>query len=175
MARRLLTWALVTPVAAAGILAAHAVAYRLTGAEAASLHAYLDHAPQVVAVLASLGLVGLAVQERSRRPPGWGFAFLAPVGFACQEHVERLVHTGDLPMLLTTPTFLVGLLLQIPVALLCAWIAWRVAGKLSDLRPARAATWGVVWLPLTAHPTTLVRAVERTRRSGRGPPRLLVS
>ena len=174
MARRLLAWALVTPLAAAGVLAAHAVAYRLTGAEARSLHAYLDHAPQVVAVLASLGLVGLAVQQRSRRPPVLAFAVLAPVGFACQEHVERLVHTGDLPWLLTTPTFLVGLLLQLPVALLCAWVARRVAGTLSDLRPVRPVSAADAWLPLTVRLIAVASATEPARRSGRGPPLLLV-
>jgi hypothetical protein len=174
MARRLLTWALVTPLAAAGILAAHAVAYRLTGASAGAAHAYLQHAPQVVAVLASLGLVGLAVQERSRRPPAWGFTLLAPIGFACQEHVERLAHTGDVPWLLTTPPFLLGLLLQVPVAVLCAWVARRVAGTLT-VRSVRAASGAVARLPLTARPVTLARAVEPARRSGRGPPHLLVS
>ena len=174
MARRLLTWALVTPVAVAGILAAHAVAYRLTGAEAGSLHAYLDHAPQVVAVLGALGLVGLAVQERSRRPPVFAFAFLAPIGFACQEHLERLVHTGDLPWLLTTQTFLVGLLLQLPVALLCAWVARRVGGTLSDVRPMRPASVADPWLPLTVRLVALASFTEPARRSGRGPPLLLV-
>jgi hypothetical protein len=171
----MLAWFLVTPVAAAGVLAAHAVAYLLTGTAAGPLHAYLDHAPQVVAVLASLGLVGVAVQERSRRPPVFVFAFLAPVGFACQEHVERLVHTGDLPWLLTTPTFLVGLLLQVPVALLCAWVARRVAGTLSDVRLGRAPAAARAWLPLTVRVVTFATVAEPARRSGRGPPRLLVS
>ena len=137
MTRRLLAWALVTPVAAAGILAAHALAYALTGTATGSLHDYLGHGPQVVGVLASLGLVGLALQERSvGRPPALAFALLAPLGFACQEHVERLVHTGELPWLLTTPAFLLGLALQAPVALLCVFVARRVTGI---ARPACAA------------------------------------
>ena len=58
----------------------------------------------VLGVLASIGLVGLAVQERSPgRIPAAAFVGLAPVGFVVQEHVERLVHTGDLPFLPDEP------------------------------------------------------------------------
>ena len=132
MARRTLAWALVTPVSAAGILAAHALAYALTGTEPGAMHGYLAHAPQVVAVLATIGLVGLALQERGvGRRSFASFALLAPLGFACQEHLERLAHTGELPWLLTTPSFLVGLALQVPVALACVAVARRVG-----LRPA---------------------------------------
>jgi hypothetical protein len=37
--RRALAWALVTPVAAAGVLAAHGLAYRLTGTPSGAVHA----------------------------------------------------------------------------------------------------------------------------------------
>src|SRR5262245_52611347 len=96
MARRLLAWGLVTPVAAAGILVVHALAYRLTGTAPGPVHGYLEHAPQVLAILATIGLVGLAFQERTfgRRSP-WAFGFVAPLGYTAQEHVERLVHTGE--------------------------------------------------------------------------------
>ena len=81
--RRLLAWILVTPVAAAGVLAAHALAYRLTAAQPGPTHEYLAHVPQVVVVLASIALLGLAVQERSlsRFSARW-VAPLAPLGFA---------------------------------------------------------------------------------------------
>jgi len=175
MARRLLGWVLVTPVATAGILAAHALAYRLTGMETGGEHDYLAHAPQVVAVLASLALVGLALQERSlSRHSSWWFAPLAPLGFTCQEHVELLVHTGDVPWLLTTPVFLVGLALQVPVAVLCVLLVRRVAGTLADLgRAARPGVPGGAWLPLTGRPAPVPVPVDLPRRSGRGPPALL--
>ena len=120
MARRMLAWLLVTPLAAVGVLAAHAAAYAVTRASLGEEHGYLEHAPQVAGLLASLALVGLALQERSlsRFSPRW-VAPLAPLGFVCQEHIERLVHTGQLPFLLTSPTFLVGLALQLPVAAVC--------------------------------------------------------
>ena len=65
MARRLLAWTLVTPVAAAGIFLAHAFAYRLSGTDPGPLHEYLAHGPQVVGVLATIAIVGLACQQRT--------------------------------------------------------------------------------------------------------------
>ena len=129
MRRRLLAWILVTPVAAAGVLVTHALAYRLTGTRPGPVHEYLAHVPQVVFVLASLALVGLAFQERSlsRFSARW-VAPLAPLAFVCQEHLERLVHTGQLPFLLTSPTFLLGLALQLPVAVGCV-LFWNFAAN----------------------------------------------
>ena len=176
MARRLLAWLLVTPLAAAGALAAHALAYRLTGTSPGPAHDYLEHGPQVVAVLASLGLVGLALQERSSsRHSTWWFAPLAPLGFACQEHVERLAHTGHMPWLLTTPVFLLGLLLQLPVALTCVLVVRRVAGTLAGLGRPRGVRPGAAWLPLAARAEPFLAPVDPPRRSGRGPPALLAS
>jgi hypothetical protein len=176
MARRMLAWALVTPVAAVGILAAHALAYALTGEEPGALHAYLAHGPQVVGVLATIGLVGLALQERDLgRGSVVGFALVAPLGFACQEHVERLVHTGELPWLLTTPTFVVGLALQVPVALFCVLVVRLVVGSLTGVRTARPCRIGELWLPLTARPVATPRVVRLTRATGRAPPLLVGS
>lgn len=172
MGRRALAWALVTPVAAAGVLAAHALAYRLTGTEPGSAHAYLDHLPQVVAILASVALVGLALQDRSlSRASSWWFAPLAPLGFSAQEHVERLAHTGHLPWLLTTPTFLLGLALQLPVALLCVVVVRRVTGSLT-FRSPRPRALGAAWLLLTALTLLVPDAARPPRPSGRGPPGL---
>jgi hypothetical protein len=174
--RRLLAWILVTPVAAAGVLAAHALAYRLTGARPGSMHEYLAHVPQVVVVLASVALVGLAVQERSlsRLSARW-VAPLAPVGFACQEHLERLVHQGHVPWLLTSPTFLLGLALQLPVTLACVLLVRRVVGTLSGVRPRRSLRPGDAWLPLSTSAPFLPRAARPPRATGRGPPALLAS
>ena len=177
MARRMLVWALVIPLAAAGILAAHALSYALTGTPAGAVHGYLEHAPQVLGVLATIGLVGLAVQERSPgRVPSGAFVVLAPVGFVVQEHLERLVHAGDVPFLLTSPAFLVGLVLQAPVALVCLLVARRVVGTLTAVRLYRSpGIPGDAWLPLTARAVTLGRAPSPCRPSGRGPPVALAS
>lgn len=163
-----------TPIAAAGVLVTHAFAYVVTGAEAGPAHEYLAHAPQVVGLLASLGLLGLAVQERSlSHSSAWWFVPLAPAGFVCQEHVERLAHTGELPWLLTTPTFLLGLALQLPVALVCLLVVRRVAGTLAPSRATAHAASGEAWLPLSTRPLPVARAVRVPRPSGRSPPALL--
>lgn len=175
MGRRALAWILVTPIAAAGVLVTHALAYAVTGTEPGPAHDYLAHAPQVVGLLASLGLVGLAVQERSlTRSSAWWFVPLAPAGFACQEHVERLAHTGDLPWLLTTPAFLLGLALQFPVALVCVLVVRRVVGTIVPARSVPRVPAGEAWLPLPDRPVPLPRAVRVPRPSGRSPPALLV-
>jgi hypothetical protein len=177
MARRMLAWLLVTPLAAAGVLVAHAAAYRLTGTPTGSLHAYLDHVPQVVAVLATIGLVGLALQQRSVGSRSIrAFALAAPAAFVCQEHVERLLHTGELPWLLTTPSFLVGLALQVPVAVLCVLVARRVVGTLAAVRPLRRPpALGTALLPLTEAPASPLRTTRPARATGRSPPALLAT
>jgi hypothetical protein len=178
MGRRMLAWLLVTPLAAVGVLAAHAAAYAVTGSDPGPEHGYLGHAPQVVGLLATLALLGLALQERSLRPRAarW-FAPIAPLGFVCQEHLERLAHTGELPWLLTSPTFLVGLALQLPVALVCVLLVRCVTGTL-DVRTRRAGlppAAARAWLPLPARPERTPPMVDVPRRCGRAPPALLPS
>ena len=174
--RRLLAWILVTPVAAAGVLAAHALAYRLTAAQPGPTHEYLAHVPQVVVLLASIALLGLAVQERSlsRFSARW-VAPLAPLGFACQEHLERLVHEGHVPLLLTSPTFLVGLVLQLPVALVCVLLVRRVIGTLRDVGERRVPRVAEAWLPLSEASPLVPRSARPPRPTGRAPPALLAS
>ncbi len=178
MARRMLAWLLVTPLAAVGVLAAHAAAYTVTGSDPGPEHEYLGHAPQVGGLLATLALLGLALQERSLRPRSarW-VAPIAPLGFVCQEHLERIAHTGELPWLLTTPTFLVGLALQLPVAVACVLLVRRVTGTLdapaTRLGPPPAP--GGAWLPLPARADRMPPTVDAPRRTGRAPPALLPS
>ncbi|HEX3290882.1 MAG TPA: hypothetical protein VHR46_05765 [Gaiella sp.] len=175
MGRRALAWALVTPVAAAGVLVTHALAYCLTRTPTGAVHGYLDHAPQVVAVVASVALLGLAVQDRSlsRASSRW-FAPLAPLGFAVQEHLEGLAHSGHVPWLLTTPSFLLGLALQVPVAFLCVLVVRRITGTVTGVRP-RSPSAGAAWLPLTARPLLARGTSGPLRPSGRGPPRRLAT
>ena len=177
MARRMLTWLLVTPLAAAGVLAGHAVAYVVTGTDPGPEHDYLGHAPQVVGSLATLALLGLALHERSLRPgSARRFAPVAPVAFVCQEHLERLAHTGALPWLFTTPAFLLGLALQLPVAIVCVLVVRRVTGTLAaPLRPSHPPVPGGAWLPLPIRPAVVPATAEPPRPSGRAPPPLLAS
>lgn len=138
-------WLAVSPVVGAGVLAAHVLAYRLTGASGGALHSYLDHAPQVLLLAAIVALALAGLGSRLPSPAAWTFPAAALATFVVQEHVERLVHTGELPVLITSPAFLVGLLLQVPVAL----GAWALA-------------------------RALLRAVEEHAPRGSALPRLLV-
>ncbi len=112
------------PAAGAGTLAAHAVAYGLLGAPSEGVHGYLAHLPQVLTVLALPALLAAAVAGRSASPRAWPFAVAALTAFAVQEHLERLAHTGEVPMLLDRPVFWFGMALQVPFAL-AAWLVAR--------------------------------------------------
>ena len=60
------------------------------------------------------------------------FFLLPPITFALQEHAERLLHSGHLPLAAALePTFLIGLALQLPFALAALAIA-RLLLSLAD-------------------------------------------
>jgi hypothetical protein len=132
-ARRAL-WLLVLPLAGVGWLTAHWLACMLVAPaphDRAQLHAEAGHgylgaaAPVVVACAGTLLLAGLALaiddglRGRARsRPPRWPLALVPPLGFAVQEHVERLIATDALPFgAALEPSFLAGIALQLPFAL----------------------------------------------------------
>ena len=170
--RRVVLWPLVLPFAGVSVLVGHWAAYRLAGIPDDGLHEYLRHAPQLVAILATLGLVGLACDARARRSSPVPVALLGAIAFAAQEHVERLVHTGHLPFLLTSPVFLIGIALQLPLAVLI-WVAARsVAGGLRPRRRRPAPCLAL--LPLVLAPVSACvpcgAAVCAVR--GRAPPLL---
>jgi hypothetical protein len=167
---RVRVWLAVSPLVAGGVLAAHALAYRLTGTPTAPVHSYLDHAPQV-AVVAGIVALAAGLAARSSSAAAWPFPVAALATFAVQEHVERLLHTGDVPWLLTSPAFLVGLLLQVPVAVV-VWALARLLLRALVVASARRARLPVhlleVLLPRAQDPgTALVPA-----HGARGPPRL---
>jgi hypothetical protein len=137
VARRVLAWVLVAPLVGASVLVGHWLAYGLTGRSLGEVHEYLGHAPEVVALVALVGLVGLAVDQRATRLSARPFAGFGVVVFVVQEHAERLAHDGQLPFLLTDRTFLLGLVLQLPVGLAAVLIARRFV---ADLRVCAAVT-----------------------------------
>jgi hypothetical protein len=176
----------------AGSLVAHGLAYRLVAPDpdarvdllARTGHGYLEAAPFVLGACLAFLLAGLAahasrgfLRRAPARAPAWPLALLPLLGFACQEHLERLAATGDLPFSAATePTFLVGLALQLPFALV-ALVAARVLGRAAEVvgralapalpRPAlrpRTATRPVV--ALLPNAPRLAAA-----QSGRAPPR----
>jgi hypothetical protein len=119
-----LAWILSLPLAAAGLLTAHAAAYYLVGPPPAhqhQLHGYLGYTEAIVGVgvlVALCGLVVLGARRAQAPPPAVLFGALPIVGFVVQEHVERLVQTATFPAgAVLETTFILGLLLQLPFAL----------------------------------------------------------
>jgi hypothetical protein len=192
--RRSLTWLVAVPLLLASSQAAHLVAYRIvypgTPLRARTLlatgHGYLDRLPLVLGAAGAVALVALLVAavdaSRGHAPralPPWAFGLLAPAAFAIQEYLERSLHSGTFAWhTAAAPTFLPGLLAQLPLALL-AWLTARLllhaaahAGRSLASRPPRYAPEPLVVLgPVTpAMPRTRVLAL---RLAERGPPLLL--
>jgi hypothetical protein len=129
-------WLLSLGLTVAGALAAHGLAYRFAEPHAERRehlleetgHGYL-HTTQLASLCVALVVVGfagamLAGARRAERPPLWVFALAPPIGFALQEHCERILASdaGGLHTILE-PTFLFGLLLQFPFALVALLVA----------------------------------------------------
>jgi hypothetical protein len=133
-ARHRSAWLLSLGVAAAGALAAHGTAYRIAEPHderrehllEQTGHGYVDPAlaASLCAALVIVGFAGrmLAGAHRGDRPPLWLFALAPPVGFTLQEHAERMLHDGTFLVSLG-PAFFVGLLLQLPFALVALFAA----------------------------------------------------
>ena len=158
------------PFAAASVLLGHAIAYRALSMPTDDLHGYLTHAPQVVSILATLALVGLALDSRARRHSPAPLASLAIVAFVTQEHLERLIHTGQLPFLLATPVLWLGIALQLPLAFLVWIVARRLAEDLAA--PSRRLVPRVAWLAslLVAEASRAFASVALGSHWSRGPP-----
>jgi hypothetical protein len=168
-------WLVVSPVLAGGVLVAHSLAYRLTGTPTEPFHSYLEHVPQILLLIALAGLALGGLGSRLQAPPVAAFPVAALTTFAAQEHLERLVHGAGVPFLLTTPAFLVGLVLQIPFAL-AAWVLAR--WFLGAVRALPTRTRTRTRLVLYVH--SLLRSdpsasSELRLPPGRGPPALLRS
>ncbi len=167
--RRTLTWLVTLPFAATSVLIGHAIAYRITGLPADNLHGYLEHAPQVVLILATVALVGLAGDARARRRSPVPLASIGVVAFVAQEHLERLIHTGHVPFLLASPVLWLGIALQLPLAVV-VWIVVRLIAEgiaVPQSRTPRIADYAVAVTASVARP--LSAAVAATH-PGRGPP-----
>ena len=163
-------WLAVSPIIAAGVFIAHALAYRLTGTPTGPLHNYLDHAPQVLLVAAFVGLAaGLGARRSS--VAAWPFPVAALATLAVQEHAERFAHTGELHWLLASPVFVVALLLQVPVAV----VVWALARRLLRalvLEGARRPGLPRHLLDVAAPGARAVRSLLLLAPPARGPPLL---
>lgn len=133
MARPGAVWLVALPLAAAGWLAAHCVAYLLVAPAGRHerVHGYLVATPLLLACGITLLAAGLALAVHHGlrghgrpRVPVVPVALVPPLGFAAQEHVERLIEFGAFPLAaVLEPTFLVGMALQVPVALAAVALA----------------------------------------------------
>jgi hypothetical protein len=144
MSRRNVLWLITLPLAIAGSQVAHAAGYRLATGEgdlahalASSGHGYLAYAPLALGVCAAFVVLALVREllgalggdERASRPSALLFSVLAPAIFIAQEHFERLAHDGALPAsLFVEKTFLLGLALQVPFALVAYGLARFLLG-----------------------------------------------
>jgi hypothetical protein len=142
MTRRLAAWLLSVPLMIGGTEAAHWLVFRVVypdpyvraQALAQSGHGYLAHWTSGAAVLGALALAGFGARvlgprlDRERAVSLLPFLALAPLTFVLQETVERIA-TGGLPFeAILTPTFLPGLALQIPFALVTYLLARLLLG-----------------------------------------------
>ena len=153
--RQRLAWLSTLPLMVAGVLAGHGLAYRLAipdaharaDALAHSGHGYLGHAPLALTVCLGLLLAALAFQAlagfrgaRSRPAASPALVLLPPLAFALQEHLERLVHSGQVSWTTALqPSFLLGLALQLPFALAALLIAWLLESVAHAVGQALAA------------------------------------
>jgi uncharacterized membrane protein len=168
--RRPLTWLVTLPFAAASVVLGHAIAYGVTGTPTGGMHDYLAHAPQVVFILASLAVLGLAADARARRHSPVPLAMLGIGAFVAQEHLERLIHTGHVPFLLASPVLWLGIALQLPLAA----VIWLVARRLAEdiAAPTRRSARRVPRLLLLLAPLVppLVASAPAATCPARGPP-----
>ena len=188
MSARASTALVCAPITVAGLLAAHALSYRLTTASMHDEHALLDatghgylHLVQTVglAVAIALVLAGVLMRLRSgqRSSRGaWWIALAPPLAFVVQEHAERLVHDGVLATgLVLQPVFVFGLLLQIPFAggaLLLARMLLALADRVAAA-VHRTCRIGRTRLAARRLPHTVCRllvAPLARRGAGRAPP-----
>jgi hypothetical protein len=190
--RRVALWLVALPLILAGTECAHALAYRIVYPQASvrwqvlaeTGHGYMGWAPLVLGIGSAVVLAGLAsivadtARRRAVRPlPAWAFGSLPLVAFFVQEFLERWFANGVLPWwLVEQPTFRIGLLLQLPFAVL-AYLAARLllrAGRaLGRALGAAAPAELVLLLPAAARPAgRLLLPLPALGRgwSPRGPP-----
>lgn len=176
------------PLALAGCLTAHSLAYRIVapGAHershllASTGHGYMGELRLLAAVALAFVLVGflwqasLAARGLEPRGPSRLVALVPPLAFVLQEHLERLLQEGAFPVAaFTQPTFVIGLVLQLPFALLAfaaAALLARAARVLGRLlaRPPRLRASAARSLASFPPPRSALRIIAR----GRAPPAL---
>lgn len=193
--RRAIAVLVTAPIVLLGSVAAHQLAYLLADPAAAPRarrlaetgHGYLAHVPLMAIACGTVVAIGCLLALRAElagpgavRARAWPYALAAPAGFAIQEHAERLAATGHVPFgAVLEPTFLPGLAMQLPFALLAWAVAWLVLRSAQTValavRRRRSAaprrTPRIGALPVPACPLRVsALAVLATSAAGRAPP-----
>lgn len=141
-------------------------------------------APLVLGVLGGAELLGIGwsvarvVRRRPHAPvPPWAFALLPLVGYTLQEFLERWLVGSSFPWwFVLQPTYRVGLLLQLPFALvvyLAARLLLRTVeriGKAISVPPPRFAVVVACVVRRAIEPDLLRSPELSTLCFGRGPP-----
>jgi hypothetical protein len=192
--RRRSAWLIVVPLMVAGTEAAHALAYRIVYPQAAvrmqvlaaSGHGYAAWLTLGMGVGGAIGLIGFAcgaadaARRQTPRPvPAWAFGLLPLVGFTLQELTERWLAVGGFPWwMVEQPTFRVGLLLQLPFAVVAYGVALLLLRAARRIGFALSAERRFVVFPALARrrpPLDVAVAVPSGLaggHAGRGPPAL---
>jgi hypothetical protein len=185
--RRRLTWLVALPVMLAGSQAAHGLAYRIAFPDEAlrvhvltvTGHGYLAELPLALAIAGAAGVVGLAFAawdaahgRRVRELSPLAFALLPPLAFTLQEVLELSLHTGHIGWrALAAPTFLPGLALQLPFAVLAYLVARFLLRAAVELGRAFAQQRVGARAPVFHHVRNRVATrLHPGSRFGRGPP-----
>jgi hypothetical protein len=190
--RQRLTWISIAPLMLGGLLAGHALGYRLAisdpharaDALAHSGHGYFSYVPFALSVCLGVLLAGLALQAISgfrgepRRPATSPLiVLLPPVAFVVQEILERFVHGGHVPWTTAVqPSFLIGLALQLPFALAALLLAWALDSAARAIGTALASAPRPafqIFVPAPVHSSTAPRPAGLARGYGERAPPLL--
>ncbi len=194
MERLRLAWLLSLALMGVGLLTAHGLAYRLVTPDAGERselltetgHGYLAESTLFVGLsltVALFALLGAVLSAARRGPalraPAW-FALFPVLGFLVLEHLERLQHTGVFPLdLITNPTFVVGLVLQLPFAAAILLLVRALLGAAETLggrlAPSPSRRWHDAYSDSIQPQDTSRQAVPvvALNRAKRGPPPFL--
>ncbi len=186
-----LSWVLTAPLLALSLLAGHSLGYRWAVADPharahlleESGHGYFTYAPLLIAVGFTLIAAALAMRiraaargDRMGESPPWVLALLPPMAFVVQELAERLLHSGHVHWAtLAEPAVLIGLVLQLPLAVIALGLAWLLAQATDQLGQAiadrpRNRPAGIALPSATDDPLLPAFAVSTQGWSQRGPP-----
>jgi len=193
--RRGLAWLVAVPLMLAGSQVSHMLAYRIVYPQAGvrlhdlveTGHGYMSALPLALGVAGAIVVLSLAASvvdaargRGVRSLPPWAFALLPVVGFGLQEYIERWLAWGFFPWAAALePTFLIGILLQLPFGALAFVVvrvllrtARRLGRRLARVPPPRLGPALCPLLIPPAQPLPPLSSLLSRCLGRRGPPLL---